>query len=209
MATGKRASKPAPVRASGRPKSALAKMSPVEQAAILQTLLQQHPALKPEAEAIAIEIVSASSSEDVAYDVFEAVTSLTMDDLDGRAGEHSWGYVEPTEAAWELLQESIQIFVDDMKRRLELGLKPAAEAVCIGIVVGLYKANDDSSDLLLGWAPDFAAETACQAIAELIEAYPAKGRSAVSARLVATLGDLVPDWQEMISRAAAAALRTK
>ncbi len=209
MATGKRAPKPASVRAGSRPMSVLAKMSPLEQASILRALLQKHPTLTPEAEALAMEMMSSPPFEDIAYDVFEAVTSLSMDDFDSRAGNHPWGYVDPTEAAWELLQESVQEFVDDMKRRLELGLTPAAEAICVGIVVGLYKANDESSDLLLGWAPDFAAEAACQTVAELIQAYPSKDRRAARARLHAFLGDLVPGWQEMISRVAAAALRGK
>jgi hypothetical protein len=55
-----------------------------------------------------------------------SVTGLDMDDLKGRAGKHSWGYVEPAEAAQELLQESIAGHLDDMERRLDLELEAAA-----------------------------------------------------------------------------------
>ena len=50
-------------------------------------------------------------------------------EVHGRAGRHPWGYVKPTEAAWELLEETVGRVVGDM-------LTPASEA---------YRAR--------GWAP--------------------------------------------------------
>lgn len=38
------------------------------------------------------------------------------------AGRQGWGYVEPTEAAWELLEGALNPFLDEMRRRVELGL---------------------------------------------------------------------------------------
>jgi hypothetical protein len=57
------------------------------------------------------------------------VTALDLDDLHARAGGHSWGYVEPSEAAWELLEEAIEDLTTDMRRRMEVGLDGAAEAI--------------------------------------------------------------------------------
>lgn len=44
------------------------------------------------------------------------VTRLDIDDLQGRAGKHSWGYVEPAQAAQDLLEEAVAGHLDDMKR---------------------------------------------------------------------------------------------
>jgi hypothetical protein len=45
---------------------------------------------------------------------------------------------------------------EDLKRRIALGRKEAAQSTCLGIVLGLYGARDDSSDdSLLAHAPDF------------------------------------------------------
>ena len=126
----------------------LDKTSPGELAQVLHALLKKHPDLKPEAEAIAVDLVSSSSVEETAEEVLDAVTALDLDSLNGRAGSHSWGYVEPTEAAWELLEEAVQDVIADMKRRMDLGLDTAAETICLCIVVGLHKAKN----VVLSWA---------------------------------------------------------
>lgn len=111
MATGRRAKQPALYQAAGRRKrttvcegSALDKMTPRELANVLYALQEKHLDLRPEAEAIAVGMMSAASIEEIVEGVRVAVTSLGMDALHGRAGKQSWGYVEPTEAAWELLR---------------------------------------------------------------------------------------------------------
>ena len=169
---------------------------------VLRALLKKHAALTLEAEAIAVEVVSSPSVEDTAEEVLDAVTSLDVDSLNDRAGSHSWGYVEPTEAAWELLAEAVEDFFADMKRKAELGLHTAAETICLGLVVGLNKAKDVGSDGPLGWAEDFPADEASRAVAELIRTCPAEKRNGVYERLLESLGHLVPSWQDMLSRAA-------
>ena len=110
--------------------------------------------------------------------------------------------MEPTEAACESLEESVEDLFADMKRRLELGLETAAEAICRGIVIGLHRARKRGSDGLLGWVVDFPEETACRAVGELLRACPPAVRDAVRDRIVAALAVDVPDWSEMIARAA-------
>ena len=191
-----------PARTKGGMKSVLDKMDPDELATVLRTLLAKHPELRTEADSIGVDMVSAPSVEDVAEDVFDAVTSLDTGAFHGRAGKQPWGYVEPTEAAWELLDEAVVDVMADMKRRAELGLHQAAEKICCGVVLGLHKATATESDGPLRWAPDFPAEEACHAVAELLRMLPAKNRQATRDRLVETLSVLVPGWHEMISRAA-------
>jgi len=62
--------------------------------------------------------------------------------------------------------------LDDMRRRLDLGLDESALAICRGVVTGLHRAKGAGSDGPLGWAPDFLAEEACHAVAELIRSCP-------------------------------------
>jgi hypothetical protein len=88
--------------------AALEKLRPEEAAAVLNQLLGKRPELKSEAERLAIQIVSAASIEDVAEEVYREITSIDLEALNGRAGSHSWGYVEPSEAATELLSEAVE-----------------------------------------------------------------------------------------------------
>ncbi len=191
----------------GSRKSILDEMTPPGLAAVLQALVKRHPELKAEAEAAAIGMVSASTVEDIAEDVFDGVTSLDLDSLHGRSGSQPWGYVEPSEAAWELLEEPVEKVIADMKRYMQLGLKTAAETICCGIVVGLHKAKSVGADGLLRWAPDFAEEEACNAVFELIHMCTGKDRRTVHDRLVAAFADLVPNWHETLFQTAVRALR--
>ncbi|MCH8242359.1 MAG: hypothetical protein IH897_07095 [Planctomycetes bacterium] len=89
---------------------------------------------------------------------------MGLDELGSRAGKHSWGYTSPTEAAWELLEERVSPFIEDMKRQLELGLDAEALEMCKGVVLGLYRVRNEQGDDVLQWAPDFPAETAAHAV---------------------------------------------
>src|SRR5690242_520114 len=95
----------------------LQRLSLEEAAAVLGHLLEKHPELRSEAEQFATGYVSSSSIEEVAQDVCDRIAGIDLDALNGRAGKHSWGYVEPGEAAIELMAESIQDLVDDTKRK--------------------------------------------------------------------------------------------
>src|ERR1035437_9773546 len=76
----------------------------------------RHSELRSEAEAIASDMLTEISPDSVADEIEEALLQFDYDDLNGRAGSHSWGYVEPSEAAGELLEEAMEPFVNDMKR---------------------------------------------------------------------------------------------
>ena len=148
----------------------LDELQPGEAALVLRRLLAGHPELVGEAEEISRSTLGGVSFESIAGEVEDAVRQFDLDDLDGRAGRHSWGYTEPTEAAWELLEEALEPFVENMKRHLGLGLHAEAFEICKGIVLGLYQCRDSAGDEFLGWAEDFPAEAAGSAVADWISA---------------------------------------
>lgn len=131
-------------------KDALDHLGAGECAQVLSELLKRHRGLREEANEIAESLIDDVSVEAVAEDVSDLVGSIGIEELGSRAGKQSWGYVEPSEAAWELLEESIEETRDDMKRRFEAGTKPAAEKICQGIVLGLREVDGSDSDGALG-----------------------------------------------------------
>lgn len=177
----------------------LNRLAPTEAQAVLRILLQKQPGLTREVEAIATEIVSSVFIEDVADDICIGVTNLDMDDLNSRAGRHSWGYVEPAEAAEELLEEAVAEQFNDMKRRIDLGLDAGAEVVCAGIVLGLFRASREKSGGVLDWAPDFPADHAGYIVEEYLAKFPPNKRRDAGDRLLAALEGSVPEWSDMIS----------
>lgn len=172
-----------------------------EATVVLRQLLQKHPELCPEAENIATALLSSQLAEDVAAEVSGALMGVDLDALNGRAGKHSWGYVEPGEAAMELLEEAIEERVEDMKRHLEVDMVASAQTVCAGIVAGLYACRKTNSDGALGWAPDFPAEHAGFMVQEFLELSRYKLTGAKRNESLQRLTDGAPEWKDMFQRA--------
>lgn len=185
-----------------RPKVAalLEKLRSEEAAVVLNQLLGKHPELKPEADELATRIMSAVCIEDVAEEVYLEITSIDLEALNGRAGAHSWGYVEPSEAATELLTEAVEDRVEEMQRSLELGQIASAEAICAGIVQGLYRARDTKSDGALGWAVDFPIEEAGFVVEEFLKGFRASSRKLAHASLMQVLTERAPEWVDTFKR---------
>ena len=154
-------------------------------------------------------MILSPSVEEVAEVVRCAVTGLGIDSLHDRAGKQPWGYVDPSEAAWEVLGHAIEELLADMKRCMGLGLQGAAGDVCCGIMLGLHEAGESGSDGLLAWAPDFPAETAGHAVETLIRACPARDRAAARDRLVEAVEQRVPEWEWIIERATTEAMQKR
>lgn len=172
-------------------------LAPGESAAVLRRLLTAHPELAAEAEQIARSVLSEVSFESVADDVEDALRSLNLDDLNSRAGRHRWGYTEPTEAAWELLEEALEPFREDMKRQMELGLAAEALEICKGIVLGLYRLRNKEGDEFLGWAPDFPDEAAADAVTAWRDAL--KERSGTLPFPRDFVEEFVPEWISLMN----------
>lgn len=77
----------------------------------------------------------------VAEEVASELRSLSSDELEGRAGRHRWGYVEPTEAAWELLEETVGAFDREVERLIKLGMIGPALDTALGVIGGLYRCR--------------------------------------------------------------------
>ncbi|HZN18195.1 MAG TPA: hypothetical protein VFB84_08435 [Micromonosporaceae bacterium] len=165
-------------------------LSAVEQAGVLATLLRVHPELAREAEAIAAERLAEEDSDEVAAGVAAELRALHLEQLADRAGpQWDGGYVEPHEAACELLDEAVQPYLDDLSRRMRVGATEAAGQIARGMLAGLYACRDENdNDLVLTHAgmPD-----AVDYLASTVLAACAKGGVAVPEQWLA---DNCPAW---------------
>jgi hypothetical protein len=174
-----------------RKTSALDALAPHEKAAVLEHLLAAQPELREPAEAFAVSLVSDEDRSAVANDVEDALQSADIDEINGRAGHQPGrGYVDPGEAADEILDEMLDPFIDDLERRARLGLNPAAAELAAGILLGLYQCREGEAETLLEYSPDYAAERA----AGLLSQYARLGIELPRAEL----RDAMPEWSSML-----------
>jgi hypothetical protein len=136
--------------------SALTSLHPHEAGAVLTALLKAHPDLVPEAERLAAGILDEATWESVREDVRHALLSLPLEALNDRAGYHPGrGYTHECDAAGEIVEEMLAPYLDDIARRLELGMTASAHQVAAGVLAGLQACDGEHDrDGLLGYAGD-------------------------------------------------------
>jgi hypothetical protein len=156
-------------------------LKPEEAKTVLLRLLDAEPQLRDKVEDLIRELLSEVDAEDVAADIEFELDGLDLDDLNAASGEASGRYVGPDEAAWNLIREAVEPYLDDLKRRRASGRRKEAVEICKGIVLGLYHAekNDATS-----WAPDAPLELAREAVEALGPSLLPRGFSA----------EAVPKW---------------
>lgn len=182
----------------------LERLKPDEAAAVLRRLLEAHPNLLTEAEEMARSLLHQADSEEIAAEIEDEIRALDYEALNSRAGRHEWGYVEPSEAAEEILEETLEPFREDLKRHLELGLEAEALEICKGLVLGCYRLSEREGGDVLGWAPDFPAEAAGNALEVWYFGTDDPQRRGTRRRqrppLAPEFLNLVPKWIPLIER---------
>ena len=98
----------------------LSALSAEEKAAVLHELTVADPRVEAAAAEAAVSRLGAVAVEDVAARVEDALRALDQHDLAARAGPTRYGYTEPTQAAWELLEEALAPWLEDIGRRAGL-----------------------------------------------------------------------------------------
>ena len=173
-------------------RSALETLSAAEKATVLDELLASRPDLREPAEAYAAQLMKGAERSAVADEVESALHYLDIDELNTRAGHRpGFGYVDPAEAADEILDEALQSFLDDLQRRADLGMRSAAAELAAGILLGLYNCRDGNSETLLEYSPDYAAERASGVVSDC-------AKLGIELPAVELL-DLMPAWSDLLT----------
>jgi hypothetical protein len=172
-------------------KPTLDTLSAAEKATVLDELLAARPDLRERAEAYAVQLMTDAGRSAVADDVEGALQGLDIEELNTRAGYRPGrGYVHPAEAADEILDEALQPFLDDLQRRVGLGMRSAAVELAAGILLGLCNCRHGNSETLLEYSPDYAAERASGVVSDC-------ARLGIELPTVELL-DLMPEWSALL-----------
>jgi len=124
--------------------SALNRLGQGEQVQLLSQLLEAHPELQAEAEALAQKMITTVDPEAVAEDVTWAFQGFDQEEIWDRSGSDRFGgYTEPVEAAGQICEERFERLVRQALEADEISVSRAAEM--------LGKSVAEVRDLLLDW----------------------------------------------------------
>jgi hypothetical protein len=156
--------------------------------AVLHALLSWHSEVIPDARRAANALLASVSFAAVARCIVDALVELDLDDLD--AGPRAGGYVEPSEAAWETIEQAVAPYLRDLERRVKLQHEDEATEICQGIVLGLYRAEQRGFELL-----EYADECPSQLASRAVDKWRGRRQATLPRTFVQKF---TPDWDWLL-----------
>lgn len=133
-------------------------INPSDALNILNILIEEDSRLEDKIYQIVVKMLSEVDSDDIAFEVYNELDRLEVEELWDRSGKTRHGYVEPFEEAWMMLEEVLEPFVEDIKKYQKLGMSMEAKNYCIGIIKGIQEYERESKSEFKNWAIDAPAE---------------------------------------------------
>jgi hypothetical protein len=161
------------------PHEVIDQLSPSDALAILRTLAASDEELAACIAEIALARLREVNSDEIAAMVATELDMLEVEEVWDRAGSTRDGYVEPGEAADQMVAEVLEPFLAELKKYQKLGMSAEANQVCMGLLAGLCEFEHESESEFKDWAPDAASVFA----EEVVDAWKAgsPGRADVAA----------------------------
>jgi phosphoribosyl-ATP pyrophosphohydrolase len=126
--------------------------------AILKKLAEEDASLLKRVEDAALEYFKEVVVEDIADEVFWELDSLEVEDVWDQSGTTRYGYVDSGEKAWEMFEDAIEPYLQELKKCQDLKLDEEAKKYCMGILKGIYKFEKESENEFKEWAIDAPGE---------------------------------------------------
>lgn len=111
---------------------------------ILESVILDDMSLLPKAKRLANSFLSSVDVDEVATDVINTLESIEPEDIWDLSGNTRDGYISPSEAAYEILETSIEPFFQKLKEYISLSLWETGASYCIGVLKGIHFFSIDS-----------------------------------------------------------------
>ena len=131
-------------------------ISPEEALDILKILAREDPKIATKIEQIFQESLADTDLDidEIAESVCGDLELLEVEEVWDNAGSTRYGYVDPNELAWSMLEEAIQPFLEQFQQYQTMSMYPEAKYYCMGILKGLYLFEIESKSEFKDWSMD-------------------------------------------------------
>jgi hypothetical protein len=121
---------------------------------ILKKLADEDANISKRIEELALESLNKVDPDCIAEDLFNSLNSIAVGDIWDNAGSTSYGYIEPYELASEMFEETLETYLDNLRKYQKLSMDKEAKLTCMGILKGLYKFEKEATTECKGYVED-------------------------------------------------------
>ncbi len=136
------------------PREIIDHLSPTDALSILRTLADSDEEPAARIAEMATARLSGVDLEEVAAVLYDELNALEVEEVWDRAGPTRHGYVDPSEASDQMIDEVIEPFLEELKKYQALGMNTEANGMCMGLLLGLYRFKRESTSEFKDWAGD-------------------------------------------------------
>ena len=164
---------------------------------VLRILADQDRKMAQQIDVIVRDLLADVSMEVVADCVQAELESLAVEDVWDRSGRRRDGYVDTGDTAWSMFDDALEPFREEMAKYQQLSMPKQAEAVCLGLLKGIYDFRWSSQTEFKDWAVDAPAEFFWAYLEEWMKLFQQR---ASASRMNQFLKEHCGQWAERASR---------
>lgn len=136
------------------PRDIVRHLSPGDAWAVLQQLAAEDESLARRIAEVATARLSQVDPEEVGFELYDELCLLEIEDAWDQAGRTRYGYVEPHEVAYGMIEKVLAPFLEELKKYQTLGMHAEANRFCMGLLLGLSKFEYECKTQFRDWTPD-------------------------------------------------------
>ncbi len=140
-----------------------------------------------------LRVVEIVDVEKIGTSLWHSLECIDVEDCWDRSGKQRYGgYVSPDDAAFDLIEEALFPFRQELKKYIDLQFPLQAEAYCRGIIRGLYRFEYESHTDFTDWCAEIPESCADSIMHEWKKSiHPGTDTSPMDE----FFQDLCPDWE--------------
>ncbi len=105
-------------------------------------------------EELALKYLTEVDSDSIAEDIFNDLNSLDVEEVWDNSVSTSYGYIEPYDLASEMFEETLETYLDDIRKYQKLSMDKEAKLTCMGILKGVYMFDKKTTTEFKGYVED-------------------------------------------------------
>ena len=121
---------------------------------ILIRLADEDAKISKRIEELALEYLTDVDPDGIAEDIFYSLNILDVEDVWNNAGSTRYGYVDPNELAFEMFEEALEPYIDDLRKCRKIPMDDEAKRHCMGILKGIDQFEREATTEFKDWAVD-------------------------------------------------------